>query len=784
MTGSSPICCSSMTRTDGRWSRWPLLLAEQLRSVPEPLLLALEPGPAAEPAAVVRRAARALLDLPDAPPPDLPGWLAAHQVPAVVRLTAMLARHGGAVLADAVGLGKSYVALAVAAATGDPFALVVPAVLVPQWRRLLTEFKHDVPVLTHESLSVAPVQRSDGPTVRLYLVDEAHRFRNPETLRYRALARMVVGARVLLVTATPIHNRLADLFHLFRLFLRDDALTALGIGSLARAARGALDAAAPAGVAGVAARLLVSRSRGRAAVRAPGFATFPQRAPGMVVRAGAAPHAIVADLTTGIAGLGLGGPAAPLVRLNLLRRLASSLPALRASLERCGALVDLAREAARSGRRLAPGDFARLFPRQEGADLQLTLLPLLLEEGASVVGTGDAAALARLVTVARCADDPKAEALVELLRGRGGKTVVFADARETVGYLLRRLHRQRAAAVTGAAGRFGRARVPAREVLAAFAPHAQRAAPPPRALETDVLIATDLVSEGLNLQDAVRVVHYDLPWSPARLAQRVGRIDRLGSPHEHIETVSFLPPEPLAAALDLERRLAAKLGDQQRGGAAQAEAPSGVVGGAGRLDWCDRLQDAAAGAAAAPSCWATVRSDRAAVVLLIRFGDAVEVLVVEEGAARADPDRATTLLESGCGATALEPDRPALNAALALAAPVVRRRIAALAAARWRADDRDRVARRLIPLVLTAGRRAARAGDARQLAHCDALVTRLTLGMTAGEELSLHQLVERRASLGVRDLVAWHDALPPLTPAPPADGIALEAAIVFSPPAA
>src|SRR5256885_7664138 len=47
------------------------------------------------------------------------------------------------------------------------------------------------------------------------------------------------------------------------------------------------------------------------------------------------------------------------------------------------------------------------------------------------------------------------------------------------------------------------------EVLAAFAPRAQRAALPALALETDILIATDLLSEGLNLQDAVRVVHYD-----------------------------------------------------------------------------------------------------------------------------------------------------------------------------------------------------------------------------------------------------------------------------------
>src|SRR5204862_126023 len=63
----------------------------------------------------------------------------------------------------------------------------------------------------------------------LFLVAEPPPFPNPEPRRYRNLARLVVGARVLLVTATPIHNRPADLFHLFRLFLRDHALAGLGL---------------------------------------------------------------------------------------------------------------------------------------------------------------------------------------------------------------------------------------------------------------------------------------------------------------------------------------------------------------------------------------------------------------------------------------------------------------------------------------------------------------------------------------------------------------------------
>src|SRR5205814_1852382 len=81
-------------------------------------------------------------------------------------------------------------------------------------------------------------------------------------------------------------------------------------------------------------------------------------------------------------------------------------------------------------------------------------------------------------------------------------------------------------AVFGHVGRFAMGDAGRREVLAAFAPRAQGAPAPPAALETDLLLATDLLSEGLNLQDADRVVHYDLPWSPARLAQRTRRIDR------------------------------------------------------------------------------------------------------------------------------------------------------------------------------------------------------------------------------------------------------------------
>lgn len=98
----------------------------------EPLAALLTPGPEGPPPAVASRAARALLDLPPVSPAPAvtPAWLAAHQRPAAIRLAAIISRYGGAVLADAPGLGKSYVAMAVALMRDEPFTLVVPAVLV------------------------------------------------------------------------------------------------------------------------------------------------------------------------------------------------------------------------------------------------------------------------------------------------------------------------------------------------------------------------------------------------------------------------------------------------------------------------------------------------------------------------------------------------------------------------------------------------------------------------------------------------------------------------------
>jgi len=622
---------------------------------------------------------------------------------------------------------------------------VVPAVLVGQWRALCRRFDVDPEIATHESLSrrspgcraaeSRPKGRAGSASAAeggVLIVDEAHHFRNPATKRYRALAELAVGARVLLITATPVHNSIADVVHLLRLFLRDDALAGLGVPSLKRAACGEAWATLP----GVLARLVVARSR----VRAPSLA-LPRHAKGETVRVGSAPDERVLALVHGISALDP-GPAGALMRMVLLTRLASSLPAFRESLSRHEAFADLSLEARRSGRALTRRDFQRLFPRGEEPDLQLALLPLLLPPGLDG-DPGDASALPRLRELAAECPDPKVARLEALLTERPAKTIVFTASRATARYLLRRLMgRHRVAAVMGAHGLFPNGPAPVPEVLRAFAPLASGVAPPPAVLVIDVLIATDLASEGLNLQDASRVVHYDLPWTPARLAQRVGRIDRLGSPHAQIETVTLLPPPPLARALSIEARLLMKAKVSRR---------------VALFDWCDRLQALTGQVNGAGAC--AVRGSENAVLLILSIGGMAEPMVVRADGVTVHPLDACRLLEEASRAESCPLDPGIVRAAICRAAGTIRKRISMLARSRWRAGDRDQLSRRLIPMVVAEARRAARGGDAARVGRLDRLVERLGAGMTAGEELSLDLLVEDPIPLSVDRLLAWSERL-------------------------
>jgi hypothetical protein len=176
--------------------------------------------------------------------------------------------------------------------------------------------------------------------------------------------------------------------------------------------------------------------------------------------------------------------------------------------------------------------------------------------------TGVRHALRVLAETDGAADEARCDLLRTIRRRhRGHQVVVFSQYAESVGAVFRRLRRDgRVAAVTAHGAWVAGGPMSRGEVLARFAPLAHDARKPSDADAIDVLLATDLLSEGLNLQDAAVVVHLDLPWTAARLTQRMGRVWRIGSRHDCVYEYALAPPAPAAALLRLLERLQRKAG--------------------------------------------------------------------------------------------------------------------------------------------------------------------------------------------------------------------------------
>ena len=81
----------------------------------------------------------------------------------------------------------------------------------------------------------------------------------------------------------------------------------------------------------------------------------------------------------------------------------------------------------------------------------------------------------------------------------------------------------------------------------------------PKSREIDLLIATDCISEGQNLQDCDYLINYDIHWNPVRIIQRFGRIDRIGSKNETIQLINFWPTEDLNNYIKLKDRVEARM---------------------------------------------------------------------------------------------------------------------------------------------------------------------------------------------------------------------------------
>lgn len=97
------------------------------------------------------------------------------------------------------------------------------------------------------------------------------------------------------------------------------------------------------------------------------------------------------------------------------------------------------------------------------------------------------------------------------------------------------------------------------DVLCAFSPKAKMKKDIPQEKQVDILIGTDCISEGQNLQDCDTVINFDIQWNPVSLIQRFGRVDRIGSVNDNIQMINFFPNMELNEYLGLEQRVKGKM---------------------------------------------------------------------------------------------------------------------------------------------------------------------------------------------------------------------------------
>jgi len=578
----------------------------------------------------------------------------------VWRARKILAQYGGAMIADGVGLGKTFTAGEIIRdyrSRRQRVLLLCPAALRDtSWDRFLHDYDFDrgVECLSYEELANeaqlgGTQEHLNYPLddYALVVVDEAHNYRNPDAPKRAAILRRLLSGRrrdLLLLTATPVNNSLWDLYHLLRYFMKQDAwLADRGVLSI----RERFEQARRVDPAGLSPDLLypiidattIKRTRrfikkhyasdlirgadGRMMpirfpepvassigydfdAALPGFFArleeilMPPGAPPLLRMARYQPEQYPAGSADGTADSALVG----LLRSALLKRFESSAEAFRRTVGR------MIREHAAFLDALEHGWVVRkeFFRELSAADDESELEELL--------GTSEHSEPAAAYNVARLSEhvredlellrelaqttarvehrqDPKLAALVEELAQivrqaeeeaidgedarQKRKVLVFSQYEDTIDWIEEHLryvlyrderlapYRERLASVSGADSRHGISRDAA---IRGFAPISTRALPPHAVDRFDLLLCTDVLAEGMNLQQCRNVVNYDLPWNPMRLVQRHGRVDRIGNAHPRVFLRTFFPDAGLDALLDLETRVRDKL--------AQAAASVGV----------------------------------------------------------------------------------------------------------------------------------------------------------------------------------------------------------------
>ncbi len=610
------------------------------------------------------------------------GMLYNFQQDAVMGAIDKIETFGGCIIADSVGLGKTFEALAVMKyyqLRNDRILVLCPKKLRDNWmvyaqndvRNILAKDRFNFDVLNHTDLSRKNglsgdinLETINWGNYDLLVIDESHNFRNnppkrDTVTRYQRLMNDIiktgVKTKVLMLSATPVNTRMNDIKNQIAFITEqnDKGLEAFGIPSIEQTLRKAqqkfnhwlasshgyefsrdsLIASLDGAYFKILDLLTIARSRRHIQkyYDTSAIGKFPERLPPINKYAafdtnGTFPG--IDRVNNGLNALNLKfySPLSyvrpdkkeayeekydmttssgsifkqieretsliHLMRVNLLKRLESSVHAFQLTLEALQKYIDHLME------RIANANSHELFDNEldiNDVDMDDPLLEDLLVGGKIKVLLqdmdlikcreellDDKKRITNLLAQTRVIDvnrDAKLFELKTLIKGKvsqpinagNHKIIVFSAFADTVHYLYANLSawcanelKLHAAQVTG--GDTNKTTLPGSRtdlisILTNFSPVSKRRdiVMPEATDQIDILFCTDCISEGQNLQDCDYLINYDIHWNPVRIIQRFGRIDRIGSKNEAIQLVNFFPNLDLDQYIDLIARVKGRM---------------------------------------------------------------------------------------------------------------------------------------------------------------------------------------------------------------------------------
>jgi len=516
----------------------------------------------------------------------------------VLEATRILDNYGGVVIADSTGLGKTRTMIALAQEArmdGKKALLIAPkSVISTTWKKEMEETDTNIEYVNSEYISQNPEKFTNKykDKYNFIIIDEAHYFKSSATKRYKALRELILlnNAEVVLGTATPINTSLMDLYNLISLFANDDSIrdiTDMSLKGYFSSNQKALLNGKNFDMTPVLERFVVRHSR-RFAMQIDSDSKFPKRIIDKDPLDKYIPDIDYEDLNKKLEDLNFvqydfsvdklsdftlpsGAPVSILsdknkkdnlkkliktiVKLNIFKRLESSKTAFKYTMKNILDYLNKAIEMANMGYFLPSSIADSPFFDYSSDDKDLEDIEDNIKNVFNDMDLKDKCKLAdneRDYFIKCCKEDIKS--IDNILSGLSGNDekldhfikrikkiinniekpngiVIFTQYKDTAKYLYEEIKNIKINnyLTTGSVCYDNGKTSNTSDIVNKF----QECG--------GIIVSTDVLSEGQNLQNAQYMVNYDFPWNPVVLIQRSGRIDRLMSPYKNVFLINILP---------------------------------------------------------------------------------------------------------------------------------------------------------------------------------------------------------------------------------------------------